>query len=376
MKNTFFKLIITTILCGFAITTFALPAAPKSTVIIVRDSKVQKADGTIDKVVLQQMLNVAIEKFYNVKDPKQGWQQAFNKKDKVAIKVNALNAYFAPPYAKFKGITHPELAFAIANGLISAGVKPKHIVIFDRQALGMGQHGFQDVLKRGGYYSAGKPKGIKVRENGKYGPEVTLSNGAKINFRKELYDATKIINAPVLKAHPGVGVTFSLKNHFGSFKPANMKLEHHATQYASAFQLHPHAGIPGVAALNSQPLLKNKTALIIGDMLQPQYRAHYYDPEDSWQYDGIIIGTDPVAVDSVAWHILKQKRKQEKIDYIISQPLAFWYMATPAQRKTMEVKDNNLKNGGVAGAYIHDCAQKGLGNDDMKNIDLQIINIG
>jgi len=354
--------------------TFFGTAFAKSTVIIVRDHRVFNEDGTVNQQVLNNMLDEGIKTFYGVDNAPAGWQQAFGPQDRVAIKVNALDAYFAPLYTTYKGITHPELAAAISEGLISAGVKPKNIVIFDRKQLGINNKEVVDVMKLGRYADY-VPKGVQVVAGGKYMPAVTLSNGAKLNFLSELYWCTKLINAPVLKAHPAMGLTFALKNNFGSFKPAEMKAIDGATQYASAYPLHANGGIPGFQALNSYPLIKDKTTLIIGDALRAQYRAHYYDPKGSWAYDAIIIGSDPVAVDRTAWNILAKKRKEEGINYYISQPLDLWRLDNKKQKAAVTMTPHHMARGGVAGAYIQDCAKAGLGTDDVDNIDLKIIDL-
>jgi len=354
---------------------FLIPMAlAKSTVIIVKDSQVYHADGTINQTILKKMLNTGIEVFFKTSSAQAGWKKAFGPSDRVAIKVNALDAYFAPLYSTYKGITHPELAAAIAQGLISAGVKPHNIIIFDRKQLGIHNKKVVNVMKLGGYQDF-VPKGVRVEAGGKYGPAVTLSNGAKLNFLNELYWCTKLINAPILKAHPAMGLTFALKNNFGSFKPAEMKAVDGATQYASAYPLHKHGGIPGFRALNSFPLIKNKTKLIIGDALRAQYRAHYFDPEGSWKYNAIIIGSDPVAVDRIARNILQQKRHELGIHYYIDTPLAFWYLDNKLQKEKYRMTSHHMARGGVAGAYIHDCANAGLGTDNINNIDLKVITL-
>ena len=73
-----------------------------------------------------------------------------------------------------------------------------------------------NVLHLGGYANY-VPSGIRVQAGSKFGPAVTLSNGVELNFLKQLYWCNKLINAPVLKAHPAMGMTFALKNNFGSF---------------------------------------------------------------------------------------------------------------------------------------------------------------
>jgi hypothetical protein len=59
------------------------------------------------------------------------------------------------------------------------------------------------------------------------------------------------------------------------------------------------------------PLVKGKTRLNILAALTPQFYgrgAHSFDRRYVWPYKGIIVGTDPVAVDAVGAHLLQTKR--------------------------------------------------------------------
>jgi hypothetical protein len=58
-------------------------------------------------------------------------------------------------------------------------------------------------------------------------------------------------------------------------------------------------------------MVKGKTRLNILSALTPQFYgrgAHYFDRRYVWPYKGLIVGTDPVAVDAVGAHLLRVKR--------------------------------------------------------------------
>jgi hypothetical protein len=59
------------------------------------------------------------------------------------------------------------------------------------------------------------------------------------------------------------------------------------------------------------PMVKGKTRLNILSAFTPQFYgrgAHYFDRRYVWPYKGLIVGTDPVAVDAVGAHLLRVKR--------------------------------------------------------------------
>jgi hypothetical protein len=58
-------------------------------------------------------------------------------------------------------------------------------------------------------------------------------------------------------------------------------------------------------------MVKGKTRLNVLAALTPQFwgrGAHFFDRRYVWQYKGLIVGIDPVAVDAVGAELLKRKR--------------------------------------------------------------------
>jgi hypothetical protein len=108
--------------------------------------------------------------------------------------------------------------------------------------------------------------------------------------------STALINVRPLRTHHWSGVGTCLKNYiqFVSDRPS----------------YHPEA----CAALGSiwhLPAVEGKTRLNILSVLTPQFYgrgANFFDTRYVWPYRGLIVGTDPVAVDAIGAHLLQTKR--------------------------------------------------------------------
>ena len=60
------------------------------------------------------------------------------------------------------------------------------------------------------------------------------------------------------------------------------------------------------------PHVKGKTRLIVLSALRAQFHGrgpHHFDRRYVWNYKGLIVGTDPVAVDRIALELIRKKRK-------------------------------------------------------------------
>ena len=111
-----------------------------------------------------------------------------------------------------------------------------------------------------------------------------------------------MVNIPVLKDHGLAGITGSLKNHYGSIDNPREFHDNGCTG-------------PGAPEINAIPVIRKKERLIVCDALLgvynggPRWRRAYV-----WPYGGVIVGTDPVAVDSVLLGILDEKRGSEEME--------------------------------------------------------------
>ncbi len=108
--------------------------------------------------------------------------------------------------------------------------------------------------------------------------------------------ATALINVRPMRAHNWSGVGGCLKNYI-MFTP-------------SPPDFHPDSCID-LGALWKLPTVNGKTRLNILLMLTPQFHClgpHHFDKEYTWLYKGMLVSTDPVAVDAVGLKIIEAQR--------------------------------------------------------------------
>jgi hypothetical protein len=108
--------------------------------------------------------------------------------------------------------------------------------------------------------------------------------------------STALINVRPLRTHHWSGVGTCLKNYIMFVPdPASYHDE----------------GCSPLGKIWHSPMVRGKTRLNILCAFTPQFYgrgAHYFDKRYVWPYKGLIVGTDPVAVDAVGAHLLKVKR--------------------------------------------------------------------
>ena len=108
--------------------------------------------------------------------------------------------------------------------------------------------------------------------------------------------ATALVNVRPLRTHHWSGVGTCLKNYI-QFVPD--RPSYHGEACSS------------LGEIWTLPIVKGKTRLNILSVLTPQFYgrgANFFDTRYVWPYKGLIVGTDPVAVDAVGAHLLQIKR--------------------------------------------------------------------
>ena len=68
-----------------------------------------------------------------------------------------------------------------------------------------------------------------------------------------------------------------------------------------------------LAGIWKLPIVEGKTRLNILVMLSPLFHGkgpHHFHAEYTWNYNGLIVGFDPVAVDATGLRILEAKRRE------------------------------------------------------------------
>lgn len=110
--------------------------------------------------------------------------------------------------------------------------------------------------------------------------------------------STALINIRPMRTHAWSGVGSLIKNYipFADDKPS-----YHPDSCAS------------LATLFDLPAVKGKTRLHVLVMFTPLFHhnaAHHFSAEYTWQYNGLLVGFDPVAIDSVGLRIIQGKRNE------------------------------------------------------------------
>jgi hypothetical protein len=110
--------------------------------------------------------------------------------------------------------------------------------------------------------------------------------------------ATALINVRPMRTHYWAGVGSLLKNYI-MFTAAPW--EYHGDSCAD------------LAKLWKLPMVEGKTRLNILVLMTPLFHGvgpHHFNPEYTWPYKGLLVGLDPVAVDSTGVRIFIAKRKE------------------------------------------------------------------
>ncbi len=292
----------------------------RSKVILAKDRRFTNSNGTVNAPVISKAIDSALLKITNSEKTLDAWRSLFNKSDVVGIKLNCLAGnQFSP---------HTEIVEAIINGIKSAGVRESNIIIFERFNRELENAGFNIRRGRNGF----KCFGTDDLPSGGYDSQPLIMGSIGSCFSKIASSlCTAIVNVPVLKDHDLAGVSIGMKNFFG--------IIHNPNKY------HDSNCNPYVADLNSHPFIKDKLRLIVCDALKAQYHGGpAFKPQWTWDFQGMLIGTDPVALDSVGAQIIEKKRK--------------------------EVSMSSLKEAGREPKYIQTAARLGLGVDDPSLIDI------
>jgi len=281
------------------------PTPANSRVVIARDAKPNLA-GLLDR---------AMQSYFNCDKPVDAWRKVVQPGETVGLKVNCLAGKGAS--------TSVAMVEAVCERLQQAGVKAGKIVVWDRLSEDLESAGFRPSRQGG-----------RIRFLGNevlgYESELSIQGSAGSLVAKtltQLLDA--VINLPVLKDHGIVGVTLALKNMFGAI--------HNPNKY------HPNAGDPYVADVNAMPQIEGKLRLTICEAINAQYDGGpTYMPQWTWPHNGVLVARDPVALDTIGWQIIEQKRAQMGLKPLKEMKREPKYIATAADA-AHKLGTNDLK---------------------------------
>ena len=262
-------------------------------------------DDVLDEQVVSEMIDRAMMKLTGLDSAKEAWKDFVLPTDIVGIKIN--------PLAGKQLSTHRIIVDKIIEGLYGAGVLRNQIIIWDR---------FESHLINAGYEINQSDRGVRCfasdSEAVGYDDEVFYETEKDIRVRREngsivsrytnllTKELTVVINVPVMKHHGIAGVSGCLKNlAFGSVDNTHR------------FHSNPLNCNPAIADIYAHTVLKDKVVLNIVDGLLAAFDGGpTYDPDGVWQYGGILVSQDPVALDQIVYQTVEEKRKELELPSI------------------------------------------------------------
>jgi uncharacterized protein (DUF362 family) len=275
--------------------------------VVIRDGGA--TDGpNINTKIVREMLEESI----NLLTKGGGWPSllsSYKTGETVGIKVNCQWPRVA---------TQPKVVAAIVNELVKMGIPKDKIVVWDCEGSAL----IYSVM----YLVRQEFSGVRVVATDQLSDPLDESKttdiqGNPTHLSRLLTGADHLINVPVLKNHFEAGLTFALKNHVGSVGKDvkyRQNLFHNPIDEKNPMHKAMGRGAPiaeRIALINTAPDIKNKTRLIVGDALFGVYmRGPLGEPE--FVYNGLIVGTDPVAVDHQARLIIEDERKKKNLPFV------------------------------------------------------------
>jgi len=289
--------------------TFSSGTSAYARVVIVHDPAATDAFRP-RREKIRAMVNRAITTFTGKATVPAAWRSLVSTQDVVGIKV------VSAPGANSG--TRPAVVAAVVEGLLAAGLPPRHIVVWDKQLSDLQSAGFSDLSKKYGILLAGsaqtgwdeghdeksKPYDTPLLGNLVAGDLEFLKKGEGVgrkSFLSKLVtrDLTKIINITPLLNHNEAGVCGNLYS-----------LAMGSVDNSARFESDPNRLATAVPDICNLPALADHIALNIVDALICQYEGgqsgllHY-----SAVLNQLRFSRDPVALDVLSLQDLERQRK-------------------------------------------------------------------
>lgn len=277
------------------------------------------ANNRPDLQLTRQMLEKGMLALTAASSLTAAWREFVSPEDRIGLKVN--------PVAGKQLSTSPELVTVLIEQLVQSGIPRRNLIIWDRREFQLHEAGFTEKNfpgiritgaefkdENGSFYdNAGKLYSEKrIDRDWFYWADCEMAydaetlpymiNGGKYSYFHKLVTGgvDKIINIPILK-NAGPTVTLCLKNlAFGSI--------------SNTARLHQQLWSETCAQVPCFEPLRDKVVLNVVDGFLGCYEGGpAANPQFFTNYNTLLLGSDPVAVDRMGYEIVLKKRLQEKI---------------------------------------------------------------
>jgi uncharacterized protein (DUF362 family) len=252
-----------------------------------------------DAAVVREMMARGMRALTGDADVRDSWARFIAPADVVGIKVNCSGAP--------RIMSTPEVVAEIVRNLMTLGVKPEQIWIYERfqsqvdtvrydRYVPQGVHIWTAETRRGSIESYDPATYVEVNF---FDEEDTRSNLIRLVSNT----FTKIINVPNMKDHGAAGVTGCLKNiAYGDF--SNVARSH------SGIVTNTYSFIGTLACVEP---LRSRTVLQVMDGLRGVWQGGPFLTNRKFCFfpKQMMFGTDPVSIDRLLLDIIDNKRKAE-----------------------------------------------------------------
>ncbi|MBP7570893.1 MAG: DUF362 domain-containing protein [Acidobacteria bacterium] len=268
-------------------------AQGRARVIRVESPKVWAADRR-DPAAVAAMVDRGLTAFTGKAKPAEAWAQFFKPGMRVGLKINLLGRPLL--------YTAPEVTDAVVAGVLSAGVKPADVIVWDRHADHFGPTRYKADTTGA--------RGERIMTGGRYDRSRACEASGGLapidRIATELTDVT--VNLPLLKNHGMAGVTLALKNiAFGCY-------QHHRAAHSGNCD-------PFVAEACRHYLSQTKVPLHVLDATEACYDQGPQpgSTEPIWRENAIYVATDPVALDVVCREVILARQRASGLGNRMSQ---------------------------------------------------------
>jgi uncharacterized protein (DUF362 family) len=327
------------------------PTPSRSLVCFTIDQQAVGPGMTPRQAIVSRMVEGLVCGVTGKATPSEAWRSLVKPGEKVGIKVSTQPGPV--------GGTHPEVALAVVQGLIAAGMKPGDLLVWDRRREDLFQAGYDKVpglnlrwIEKGAGFdpreTVSSPaigqlvygdlsfKESRSSLSDLLGPTAQLSNESHLPalLAREI---DKVINIPSLCDSYQTGV-------HGALAGMTIGILDNWRRFAKGEGY----GDSALAAVYADDRIGKKVVLTIMDGMVLQYAGGPYpSPVNCVAYASLFASRDPVAIDATALRLLDEQRQ------FSSMPKA-----------------------SEDGGHVQEAEAAGLGNANEKAITLRRIGVG
>lgn len=322
---------------------FAMPGPYPGRVIEVRHPSAVGTDHAISGPAVKAMIDRGMKELTGADHSSEAWKRFFEPGDVVGVKVNPVG--LKQKANLVAAISNPEVVLEVVQGLKSAGVKPRDIIVFERYASEFRNAGYEalmgvramDGVRWLASSSGYDPSQLNIDGLARnkhdphvvgYDPDVFVhmpyaapNTDVKDDrrFRSHLSVivtrmVNKFVTIPVLKDHRSAGVTLALKNMSHGLNNNVARSHISGIGLSGNAVSNPNQCNTFIPKAVGQLPIRKKATLHILDGLIGVYEGgpgSWNATWGTWRRQSLFFASDPVAMDHVGWKIIDAKRAQE-----------------------------------------------------------------